>query len=210
MVTNMLRITLILLFCAGWAYSQRVLHVSTIPGYADIYVEELRPDHTQEPHHTSPAFIPINEDNSLDGVILISLFSPGFADTTIQVKLSDRDTSYLIVSLRPIDSEILLDKQQSKLSKRSRRTFGKKLMLSSIVPFGFGLAAGAFTYYNIHRADEKRNLLKESLIYSDDHVQQMQRDFEDYRQNAQRGKTATVTSFIIGASLLSIGFILSF
>lgn len=206
----MLRLLLAILLCTGVTFAQKVLHVSTIPGHADLYVEDLQPDHTRDPHYTSPAFIPVSEDASLEGSTLISIFSPGFADTTIQVKLSDRDTSYLIVSLRPVDSENILERQESQLSKRGRRHLGHKLMLSSIIPFGISLAAGAYTYYNIHKAEEKKDILKESLIYSGDHVQQVKRDFKDYRHNAQKGKTTTITSSIIGASLLSIGFIFSF
>lgn len=206
----MFRILLILLICAVSAFSQKVLHVSTIPGHADLYYQDLEHDHTRNPHYHSPAFIPVHNEDASEGFVLVSVFSPGFADTTMQVKLSEKDTSYLIVSLRPLLSEPLLEKQQSELSKRSRRNFGYKLMYTSIIPFGVSLAAGAFTYYNINKAEEKKDILESSRIYSDSHVQQVERDFKDYRDNAKTGKATTVTSFIVGASLLSIGFILSF
>ena len=159
-----MKFVLIILF-ALYAHAlaeQKVLHVSTIPNHADIYVGEVQPNHAKNPAFVSPAFITVDEGESSD--ILISLFNPGFTDTTLRVKLSDQDTSYIIVSQQPIIIDELLDDQQAELSKRSRKNFGKSLIKYSIIPFVVGLAAGSVAYYEIDKAKQDRRILKKSSI----------------------------------------------
>lgn len=204
-----MKFVLIILF-ALYAHAlaeQKVLHVSTIPNHADIYVGEVQPNHAKNPAFVSPAFITVDEGESSD--ILISLFNPGFTDTTLRVKLSDQDTSYIIVSQQPIIIDELLDDQQAELSKRSRKNFGKSLIKYSIIPFVVGLAAGSVAYYEIDKAKQDRRILKKSSIKNDDYNEVADR-FEDRRNTAKTAKYITYGAFLSGAALLSIGFILSF
>ena len=206
----MKQLLIAILILASCTFAQKVLHISTIPTKADIYLQDAKPDHTREPDHVSPAFIVLDEIQMTDGTFLVSRVNPSFADTAIQVKLSDRDTSYLIVSQQPLLDESKIDKQESQLSKRARRSFGKNLMLSSLVPFAIGAAAGAFTYYEIHKADESKKLLQNSAIAHGDHYQDTQHDFKHYRKNAKRARYATLGALGLGGTLLTLGFILSF
>lgn len=205
----MIRIFMILL-CAlmGYAFAEsKVLHVSTIPNNADIYIDEVSPDHSKEPTYVSPAFI--NTNDSLASDVLISLFNPGFMDTTIRVRLSAKDTSFIIVSQQPILDEDFLQAQQSDISKRNRRVFGKELMKYSLVPFALSLVSGAITYYEISKADDAKKALKNSSIESD-RYQDARDEFRSYQRKARTAKGLTYASFITGVSLLSIGFIFSF
>jgi hypothetical protein len=206
----MMRIVLILLLAVGCSFAQKVLHVSTIPGKADVYVESIRPDHSKYPYYTSPAYIPANEEQVLNGSMLISIFSPGFADTTLQVKLADKDTSFLIVSLRQTYDEKVLKKQQRDVAKRGRRQLGYKLMLGSIIPVMVGAVSGAVAYYHVSQADDIKKKIDLSSGLESERVQKAQRDFDDHRDKANSAKTVTWTSLSIGASLLAIGFVLSF
>ena len=204
-----MKFVLIILF-ALYAHAlaeQKVLHVSTIPNHADIYVGEVQPNHAKNPAFVSPAFITVDESESSD--ILISLFNPGFTDTTLRVKLSDKDTSFIIISQQPIIIDGLLDDQQAELSKRSRKNFGKSLIKYSIIPFVVGLAAGSIAYYEIDKAMQDRRILKKSSIKNDDYNEVADR-FEDRRHTAKTAKNITYGAFLSGAALLSIGFILSF
>ena len=201
---------LLSLVLASSAFAQKVLHVSTIPSQADIYVKQVRPDHADNPDYTSPAFIPVDENNSHNGEIMISLFNPTFADTTILVQLSDRDTSYLIVSQKPLLDETALEEQQGEISKRSRRAFGKKMMLFSIVPLIAGAASGAYTYYEIHKAKDSKKKLERSVIVESEHYRETENELDKHRNNAKYAKYATYSGVALGATLLSIGFILSF
>lgn len=205
----MIRILMILL-CSlmGYAFAEsKVLHVSTIPNNADIYVDEVSPDHSKEPAYVSPVFI--STDDSLASDILISLFNPGFMDTTIRVRLSAKDTSFIIVSQQPILDEEFLRAQESDISKRNRRVFGKDLMKYSLIPFALSLVSGAITYYEISKADDSKKTLKNSSIESD-RYQDARDEFRSYQRKARTAKGFTYASFITGVSLLSIGFIFSF
>ena len=206
----MKRLIFIVLFalCAYSFAEQKVLHVSTIPNHADIYVNEVKPDHAHKPDFISPAFITLGQ-NSTSNEILISLFNPGFADTTLKVKLSDRDTSYIIVSQMPVISEELVKEQQSELSSRSRKGFGKGLMKFSIIPLVVGLAAGSLAYYEIECAKKDKRTLENASIQNDDYIETSDQ-FKKHRDIAKTSKLVTYGALISGAAFLSIGFILSF
>jgi hypothetical protein len=206
----MLRLVTIFLLCvAASAFAEsKVLHVSTIPSNADIYVDQISPDHAKNPAYVSPAFIEMADD-SLASEVLISLFNPGFMDTTLRVRLSPKDTSYIIISQMPIPDEDFLEKQQSELSKRKRANFGKGVMKFSIIPFAIGLVSGAIAYYEIEKAKDSKKTLKNSAIHTD-HYQQDLDDFKDYRDKAKVAKGISYGGIITGAALFSIGFILSF
>ena len=206
----MTRLALILIFawCAFSFAEPKVLHVSTIPNHADIYVNEVQPNHAKEPAFVSPAFITV-DDGSAANEMLISLFNPGFVDTTLRVKLSDKDTSYIIVSQMPVIADDITQEQKNELSKRSRRNFGKGMMKFSIVPFVVGLVAGSITYYEIEQAKKERRTLENSSIKNSDYNETSDQ-FKDHRDTAKNAKRITYGAFISGAALLSIGFILSF
>ena len=206
----MIRLFILCLVLVSSTFAQKVLHVSTIPSHADIYVGEIHPDHADKPDFTTPAFIPITEGTSLDGEILISLFSPSFSDTTIKVKLSDRDTSYLIVSQRPVLDERIIQDQQGQVSKRTRRFVGQKMMLFSIAPILVGAASSAVAYYEISQADKAKKKLENSAIVQSQHYTDTENEFKDSRNKAKYAKYTAYTGLALGASLLSIGFILSF
>ena len=200
--------TLILCMTACVFADPKVLHVSTIPSNADIYVDEIRPNHAKDPDFVSPAVIELSED-TLASEALISLFNPGFMDTTLRVTLSPKDTSFIIISQKPIPDEEFLERQQSELAKRKRAHIGKNLMKISLIPFAAGLVAGAVTYYEIDKAKDCKKSLKNSSIDTD-RFQQKHEDFSDYRESAKTAKGFTYAGIITGAALFSIGFILSF
>ena len=206
----MFRLIAICLLFANIAFAQKVLHVSTIPSKADIYVQDTRPDHTQDPDFVSPAFIPLNDYQVLEGEILVSLFHPEFTDTTIRVKLSDRDTSYLIVSQRSALDEDILSEQRSELSKRQRKKFGKGLMFSSVIPFAVSAIAGIVSQYEISKANDCKSPLQNSAIAETRHFRQNEQDFKDYRDKAKTSMSVMYTGLAVGASLLTLGFILTF
>lgn len=206
----MLRLVTTFLLCAitvAFAGS-KVLHVSTIPNNADIYIDEIRPNHAKNPAYVSPAFIEAADD-SLASEILISLFTPGFMDTTLRVRLSPKDTSFIIISQQPILDNEFLERQEAELSKRKRANFGKGLMKISLIPFAASLISGAIAYYEIEQAKDCKKTLQNSAIVTD-RYQNTRDDFEDYQDNAKLAKKFTYASLITGAALLSIGFILSF
>lgn len=201
---------ILILVLTSLSQAQRVLHISTIPSNADVYIGEIHPDLADKPDCTSPAFIKVSEEQNLQGEVLIHLFHPEFNDTTIRVKLSNRDTSFLVVSLRPTYDDILLDEQQRILGKRSRRVVGKKLMIASAIPFLAGGISSLITLYYINQADDAKNKVERIRIKENETFTATLDEFHESRENAKTARTATLSSLAIGTAFLAIGFAISF
>ena len=185
----------------------RLLHVSTNPSGTDVYVNTRNADFSREPDYRLPAFIPVAPGDSL---VRITLFKPEFKDTTLKVVLSEKDTSYLIVSLQPAFSETLLKEQQDQLSHRSRRSLGKRLMLVSVMPFlASGIAAGVAAY-EIHKAEENKEAVEHSAFTDGKNFKQNQKDFKEHKDYAKTAKKTAITSLVAGGLILSVGVFLSF
>ena len=204
----MKKMIFLLLVLAGLGFCQtRYLHVSTIPAKADIFVGDIAPDYSKFPEHTSPAFIPVNDTASH---VLLAIFRPEFADTLIDVNLSKKDTSYLIVSLRPSYDEEQVKRQQKIISKRNNRNLGRGVMLSSVLPFAVAVTSTVITLYKIDEAEDARKIMSNSKIISGSAYSEAKRDFKDARSSAKTAKKTAIGSAIGAAALLTAGFIISF
>ncbi|MCF0225015.1 MAG: hypothetical protein HUK20_12160 [Fibrobacter sp.] len=199
---------LLFLAMAGFASGQSVkyLHVSTIPGNADIYVGSTAPDYGNAPHYTSPSFIPVEEDH-----VLLALFKPEFVDTLLDVNIpSHKDTSYIIVSLKQSYDNAFIDKQNSFIAKRARRKAGSLLKWTSIAPFVASALSASVTMYHIGKANDAKKILDNSKIANGKNFNQAKEDFSDYRSYAKTGKNISIGTLAGGVLLLTTGFILSF
>ena len=186
---------------------ERYLHVSTNPSGADLYVGNAHPDFSRNPDYRIPAFVsvPLDKDQ-----VLITLFRPDFRDTSINVTLSQKDTSFLIVALTPAFDETFLQEQQANLSHRSRRNLGHRLMIASIVPLAASAIAAGVTAYEIGKANDSKKNIENTVITSGDHFQQDKKDFKEYRDNAKKAKKTALVSLVAGGIILSVGLFLSF
>ena len=186
---------------------ERYLHVSTNPSGADLYVGNAHPDFSRNPDYRIPAFVsvPLDKDQ-----VLITLFRPDFRDTSINVTLSQKDTSFLIVALTPAFDETFLQEQQANLSHRSRRNLGHRLMIASIVPLAASAIAAGVTAYEIGKANDSKKNIENTVITSGDHFQQDKKDFKEYRDNAKTAKKTALVSLVAGGIILSVGLFLSF
>ncbi len=204
----MKKLILLLLLLISLGYSQtKYLHISTIPAKADIFVGNRAPDYSKFPDHTSPAFIPVEAG---EGQVLVAIFHPEFADTLINVKLSDKDTSYLIVSLKPTYDDRQVRRQQKIVAKRSHRSIGRNIMWSSLVPLAVAAASTGITLYEINQAEDAKKILDNSAIASGEKYSDAKQDFKDARSKAKTAKKVSIGSAIGAAALLTAGFIISF
>lgn len=185
----------------------KYLHISTIPGNADIYVGNTVPDYGSKPDYTSPAFIAVEPG---EDQVLVAIFKPEFVDTLIQVSLSAKDTSYLIVSLKQSYDSDQIDFQQKLVSKRAKRSVGKGLMIASVIPFAIAATSSALTLYEISKAEDAKKILKNSAIASGEKYEKAEKDFADRTSTAKTTRKAAIGTAIGGAALLATGFILSF
>lgn len=186
---------------------ERYLHVSTNPSGADLYVENAHPDFSRNPDYRIPAFVsvPLDKDQ-----VLITLFRPDFRDTSINVTLSQKDTSFLIVALAPAFDETFLQEQQADLNHRSRRNLGHRLMIASIVPLAASAIAAGVAAYEIGKANDSKKSIENTVITSGDNYRQEQKNFEEYRDNAKTAKKTALVSLVAGGIVLSVGLFLSF
>ncbi|MCF0223456.1 MAG: hypothetical protein HUK20_04240 [Fibrobacter sp.] len=185
----------------------KFIHVSTIPTGADIYVNKTVLDYSKTPDYVTPAFIPI-ELTDQEGVV-ISLFKPGFVDTTLRIRPSSKDTSYQIVPLKELYDDDLLQGQENAMSKRNHYVWGRYMKFASIVPFAIGGVAGIVSAYYIGKANDAKKAVEETTISSGS-WKGARDDFHDYKKIAERSKYTAVGGIVLGASLLTVGFILSF
>jgi len=210
MKLNILHSLLLALLLFGSARAQesfRYVHVSTNPSYAEAYTNTIRRDFAQNPDYNLPDYIPVPAG---EASVLVTIFKPGYRDTTINVTLSEADTSYIIVSLTPSYDDAYLSFQQDELSHRTRKNLGRKLMLVSALPLLASGVAAIVTQYNISEARDYREKTEKSLIREGDEYAASLENFESYRDKAKTSKGVTLATLIAGASLLTFGIILSF
>ena len=200
----------LVLTLASFAFSEeahRYLHISTNPSYADVYVNTSHRNFAANPDASLPGFIKIPAD---EHSVLVTIFKPGYRDTTINVTLAENDTSYLIVSLAPSYDDVYLERQQKALSHRTRRNIGFKLAIASGVPLIASGIAALVAEYNIDKADEKKALIEKSLIREGDEYAHNLESYSEHRDNAESAKKFSVGTLIAGAVLLGFGIVLSF
>ena len=187
--------------------AHRYLHISTNPSYADAYVNTARKNFVSNPDTELPGFIkvPVGENT-----VLVTIFKPGYRDTTINVTLADADTSYLIVALSPSYDEDYLERQQKALSHRTRRNIGFRLAIVSAAPLVASGIAALVAQYNIDKARDKKDLVEKSIIREGDGYARNLERYGEYRDNAESAKNFSVGSLITGAVLLGFGLVLSF
>lgn len=185
----------------------KYLHISTNPHTADIYVNRKNADYASIPDYKSPDFIPVA---NTDSIVRISLFQKEYADTTLDVKLSEKDTSFVIIALRQSYDEKLINEQNKMLAHRSRRAFGHKMLFASIFPLMASAASALITQYYINEANNDKDYIEKSFIQSDKSYRNKKESFDDNKSKARTAKAVGGTTLGIGLTLLTVGVVLSF
>lgn len=187
--------------------AQKYLHVLTNPFTADIYVNDNKPDFASNPDYVSPAFIKVPGSTP---TVQITLFQRDYADTTINVTLSQKDTSYLIVALRQSSDPDLTEMQDKELAHRSRRNLGHHLLIASSVPFIASAISAYVTHKYIESANDEKTHVQNSLIRSGDKYEQHVKNYRNDRDNARTAKKVGAVTLGTGLALMTVGIILSF
>lgn len=207
---NAFRIVVMLICCAAAICAQEVpkyLHISTNPSYADAYVDKARAPIASNPDVALPGYIRVPEGESS---VLVTIFKPGYKDTTISVKISQADTSYLIVALTPSYDDEQLQYQQRSLMRRARRNFGHKLIFASAVPLIASGISAIVAHSEIKQANERKESIEKSLIRQGEEYEHNVEKFNDHRDRANTSKNVSIGTAIGGAILLGFGIVLSF
>ena len=185
----------------------KYLHISTNPSYADAYVNNVRAKFASNPDVELPGFIKVPEGNAS---VTVKLFKPGFKDTTINVTLSDADTSYLIVALTPSYDDVYLQSQQKSLMRRARNNLGHRLIIASAVPLVASGICAIISHHNITKANDKKELVEKSIIREGEDYESNLEDFDRYRDRAKSARNISIGTAIAGGIILGFGIVLSF
>ncbi len=184
----------------------RYLQISTNPSTVDLYTGSIQPDFANKPDYTSPAFIPVPEG---EDSIIVSFFHLDYADTTINIALSSKDTSFIIVALRQTYDDELIEAQQDMLKHRNRRNLGNFFKWASIAPFAISGISAVTSLYNISKANDHKTAMENTRFVNEKYNEHM-REFEDHRGSAKTAKTVSGIFLATGLALLTAGFVLSF
>lgn len=184
----------------------RYLHISTNPSTVDLYTGLIQPDFANRPNYISPAFIPVPDGKDS---IIVSFFHPNYADTTINIALSPKDTSFIIIALRQSYNDDEIAQNQSLLKHRNRRTLGMYLKWASIAPFAISGISAIVSLYNISKADDHKKAMEKTRFVNERYDEHM-RDFKDHKNSAKTAKTVSGIFFATGIVFLTAGFVLSF
>ena len=185
----------------------KYLHISTNPSYADAYVNNVRAKIASNPDVELPGFVEVPEG---DANVTVKLFKAGYRDTTINVTLSDADTSYLIVALTPSYDDGYLQFQQKSLMRRARNNLGHRLIIASAVPLIASGISAIISNSNITKAEDKKDLVEKSVIREGDDYESNLEDFDRYRDRAKAAKNVSIGTAIAGGIILGFGIVLSF
>lgn len=199
-------LALLLWSAMAFAQEKRILHVSAYPSNSEIYVGYERPDFTENGDYVSPAALPIDKESNS---VRITLFKPGFRDSTIDVTVPKLDESYLMVILQEETKNYVLDEQENAIAKRSQKSVGNWMILGSLVPFaGAAVTAALNAKANTDANDIKKRLSKH-LIESEN-TAALKSDLSDTKKDAKNYRTATFWLAGAGAAVLAIGLYLRF
>lgn len=201
-------LSLFLMISFGFAKEgDKYLHISTNPNNVDVYQGEDRPNFASNPDYCSPDYVVVPQG---EGNVLLTFFREEYADTTIDVKLSDKDTSYLIVSLRQSYDPDFIENQKKQLAHRSRRNLGHILLFTSAIPFAISATSALMTMHYIDEAEASKKRLENSLIHDGDNFIQAEKIFNEQKEDARSAKKAAGISLVTGLAILTVGIILSF
>lgn len=184
----------------------RYLQISTNPSTVDLYTGSTTPDFASKPNYTSPAFIPVPEGEES---MIVSFFHPNYADTTINIKLSSSDTSFIIVALRQTYDDDVLVQNQNLIKHRNRRNLGRHLQWFSIAPFAISGISALATMYDISKAKDHKKAMENTRFENKNYDKHMQ-EFKDYRESAKTAKIVSKIFLGTGLLTLSAGFALTF
>ena len=184
----------------------RYLHIATNPSTVDLYTGTLQPDFASRPSYVSPAFIPVS---SGDDNVTVSFFHPDYADTTINIKLSKKDTSFIIVALRQTYDEETIENNQKLMKHRNKRILGSYLRWASIAPFTISGISAIVSLYNISKAKDHKKAM-EHTHFMNEKYDEHKMNFKDHKGSAQTAKTVSGIFFFTGLTFLTAGFVLSF
>lgn len=205
-MNKLIAIFVLLITAFAFSEGERILHVSAHPANSEIYVTESYPDFSKKAEYISPAAIPVDYEAPS---IRITLFKPGFRDSTIEVSIPRLDESYLMVMLQEETRDHVLEEQEKAMTKRTHRVASNWILLGSLIPYGFAVTSAILNKNANDNAEDIRKKLSNHKIESEK-TRQLESDFRDERRSARNYRKATLWGAGVGTAILALGLYLRF
>jgi len=206
----MVRVFACFLLCVGALHAEndtiRTLHIATWPAHAEVFVESPpTPGHAAQ--RTTPYALEASQDSDW---VRLYLFKPGFADTTLDVRIPHNQHSYLMVHLQPETDPSALDKQTEFLQTRSRHLWGFRLLWSSTLPALLAAGFAGVAEYHYQEADTYASRIEGSVFTDGENTRYAQQQFSQSVSNGKEAMNRAKWALAGSALLLATGFILTF
>lgn len=187
--------------------SLRTLRISTWPSDAELFIGEI----PETPVRGSEFHSPFTQTVSpTDSVVRIKTFKPGYADTLIDIRLTNAQKNFVWIELQEESDMDRLEFQGQILGKRSQRKIGKAMFLSGLVPLALSGAMAGLAAASFHDARDARAKIENSLICEGDHYQGLEKSFDDKKRSGQNFRTASIVSLGVSAILFAVSAVLYF
>src|SRR5574344_1497055 len=160
------------------------------------------------PHYMSDVVI---EDIKPSTEMMVYFRKVGYLDTAIITEVRASMPNTILVELEPVTMNLgIIDMQKEYNRERTSRFIGRGLLWSSIVPF---VSAGVLWYLaeqDWKEAKDKKDAYESGSAFYNEDTRKL---VEDNRKYNDRGDVKGFTALglgILGVTLLSVGFVLSF
>ncbi len=186
--------------------STRTLRISSWPIGAEIYPEKRPESFVRKSDAKTPHEIALGMS---DTIIRVTLFKPGYADTTLDIRAPfPRNFAWIALS-EESDLE-KIEWQEKILAKRENRRTGKILFASSLVPLSLAGTFAVLSEFNFRDASDSKKKIERSVIREGKNFHELQKDFSDSRRRGKNYRTAAAVSLGIGSLLLASAIIFHF
>lgn len=185
----------------------KTLRISTWPSDAEIYIGERPESFVRQSRLVTPQEISVSDSDSL---IRATFFKPGFADTTIDIRLSAPGKNFVWIELAEESDLDKMEWQKSILQEREKKWTGKILFFSGILPLALSGTFAGLAEWNFHKADEAKESLERSVIQDGERFRKWENDFHDKKESGKNFRTAAIVSLGVGALLWTFAAIFTF
>lgn len=183
---------------------ETALKVISAPSEAEVYLN-CRPGKSRWPDETTPALF----EGGLDSVIHITLFKPGYFDTSFTVLTARNKETSVNVSLAAADTGYR-NLQERFVIQRKHRHWGFRLCLGAGLLAAGGAAAVILALKDYDDAEAAKTTLDQSVIRSGPGYEGLLKENKDKSDSGNLKATAGVGLFGAAAACLGAGLLLYF
>ena len=186
--------------------SARTLRISSWPLGAELYLGDRPGSFVRESSCKSPHDFHLERS---DSIVRVTLFKPGYSDTTLDIRVTDSPQSFAWIELEEADLE-KIEFQEKILDRRKNRHIGKILFASSLLPLSLTGTFTALSTLRFRDADRAREKIENSVIREGEEYRSSKKKFSDAKKGGKNYRTAAGVSLGFSALFLVSAIIFSF